>query len=87
MGRRKLVMREAMRGRLPQAVLRRQKTPLAASPLAAPIAAFGLPELLCRSRLAEYIDLAALPGIPAPGTDLDRLLAVHVLDHWLAQRG
>lgn len=85
--RRKLVMREAMRGRLPASVLRRPKTPLAASPSEGPIAAFGLPELSCRPRLAQFVDLAALPGILPGGADLDRLVAVHVLDRWLEQQG
>lgn len=83
--RRKLLLRDAMRGRLPDAVLQRKKTPLAASSTAGPIAAFGLPELSCKSRLARYVDLRALPTTLPSGPDLDRLIAVHVLDHWLEQ--
>ena len=83
--RRKLLLREAMRGRLPHAVLARKKTPLAESPAASPIAALGLPPLSSRQRLARYVDFRALPKVPLSGAGLDRLIAVHALDHWLGQ--
>ncbi len=43
--REKLLMREAMRGRLPDAVLARRKTPLVGAPLADLVATHGLPTL------------------------------------------
>jgi asparagine synthase (glutamine-hydrolysing) len=83
--RRKLLLREAMRGRLPDAILARRKTPLAESPAASPIAAHGLPALSSTRQLARYVDLSALPKAPLSGSGLDRLIAVHALDHWLGQ--
>lgn len=82
--REKLLMREAMRGRLPDAVLSRPKTPLAGTPLARAIAAHGLPPLSAAPRLAHYVDLEALPAQLPSGAALDRLISVHALDHWLA---
>lgn len=82
--REKLLMREAMRGQLPDAVLSRPKTPLAGTPLAGAIAAHGLPPLSGAPPLAHYVDLRALPEQLPPGAALDRLIAVHALDHWLA---
>lgn len=80
----KLLMREAMRGRLPDAVLLRPKTPLVGTPLAHAIAAHGLPPLSARARLGHYVDLQALPEQLPSGAVLDRLISVHALDHWLA---
>lgn len=82
--REKLLMREAMRGRLPDAVLARPKTPLAGTPLAHAIAPYGLPPLSAGARLGHYVDLQALPQQLPSGSALDRLIAVHALDHWLA---
>jgi len=83
--RRKLLMREAMRGQLPQPVLARRKTPLAAAPAAGPVVALGLPELSSKALLARYVDLRALPTQVPTGPAFDRLIAVHALDHWLAR--
>jgi asparagine synthase (glutamine-hydrolysing) len=82
--REKLLMREAMRGHLPAAVLARPKTPLAGTPLARAIAPYGLPPLSAGSRLGHYVDLRALPQQLPSGSALDRLISVHALDHWLA---
>ena len=83
---RKLLLREAMRGRLPKAVLARKKAPLAGSPFAEPIRIHGLPDLSGDERLKPYVDVGALPKACAAGPALDRLMAVHALDHWLGQR-
>ncbi|MDP2331897.1 MAG: asparagine synthase-related protein [Reyranella sp.] len=84
--REKLLLRQAMRGRLPDQVLDRRKSPLPASPMAQPIRTHGLPALSASHRLDAYVDVGALPaGIPAEG-DLDRIVAVHALDYWLAER-
>jgi asparagine synthase (glutamine-hydrolysing) len=83
--RRKLLLREAMRGRLPREILERKKTPLAASPFASPVASQGLPPLARDPRLAEFVDAARLPEAAAAGLLLPRLLAVHALDYWLAR--
>mgnify|MGYP002639595208 FL=1 len=84
-GREKLLLREAMRGRLPPEVLARKKVSFPATPIADPFRTGGLPGLSPGGRLAEYVDVRALPVGAAIGNDLDRILAVHVLDQWLAQ--
>ncbi len=81
--RRKLLLREAMRARLPDAVLARNKTPLAASPFDQPIRRHGLPALSGDGRLSSYIDVRRLPNAIPQGPALERLMAVHALDHWL----
>lgn len=85
--REKLLMRLAMRGRLPDAVLGRRKTPLAGAPLAGQVAARGLPPLSGTPLLARYVDVGALPGKLSAGAALDRLIRVHALDHWLSRSG
>jgi asparagine synthase (glutamine-hydrolysing) len=82
--RRKLLLRHAMRGRLPRAVLERRKTPLAQGPLVEPLRRHGLPELSRAGQVDRYVDGRHLPSPAAcPASDLNRLLAVHALDHWL----
>jgi asparagine synthase (glutamine-hydrolysing) len=83
-GRRKLLLRTAMRGLLPREILERRKTPLAASP-AAPVATHGLPPLARDPRLEGFVDLEKLPDAAGAGPLLDRLIAVHALDYWLAR--
>ena len=74
-----------MHGRLPEAILKRRKTPLARSPLRQAIAAYGLPALSGGDPLRRYVDESRLPaGLPAED-ELDRVLRVHALDHWLNQ--
>jgi asparagine synthase (glutamine-hydrolysing) len=84
--REKLLLREAMRGVLPEPILARRKTPLAESPRVQPIRTHGLPGLSRNDRLSRYVDVRALPLEPPPDPGLDRLIAVHALDHWLTQR-
>lgn len=81
---RKLVMREAMRSRLPAAILTRDKTPLSADPMPVVMHGRSLPPLQSAEKLARWIDL---PRLRAEGTDsnwLENLLRAHTLDHWLA---
>lgn len=83
--RRKLLLREAMHGRLPDEVLARTKTAFWGSTIAQPIRTHGLPALSRGGRLRAYVDVQALPvGMPAQN-DLDRIVAVHALDYWLEQ--
>jgi len=83
--RRKLLLREAMRGRLPDAVLARKKAPLVQSPLDQPVRVHGLPELSSDDRLRHYVDVRMLPPVLPGGPALERLIAVHALDCWLGQ--
>lgn len=80
----KHLMRATMRDRLPAAIVSRKKKPLAASPIAQPIRERGLPELLRPGSLAAYVDVSRLPSGEKAQDDLFRVVAVHVLDHWLA---
>jgi asparagine synthase (glutamine-hydrolysing) len=84
--REKLLMREAMRGRLPDAVLARRKTPLAGAPLADLVATHGLPTLSDSPQLAGYVDTRALPREVPSGPAFERLINVFALDHWLTQQ-
>lgn len=83
-GWKKQLVREAMRGRLPTEILRREKTPLAGFPEVAIVRQTGLPALSVSTRLARYVDFARLPDLNAPEVDIDGLIAVHALDYWLA---
>jgi len=75
----KLLIREAMRGRLPDEVLTRPKTPLADGPEVLPV----LGALSSPGLLSAYVDTARLPATLPPGSDAGPLMAVHALDHWL----
>ena len=84
--REKLLLREAMQGRLPAEVLARKKVGFADSSLPQPIRTHGLPALSRTGGLENYVDVAALPTALPSGRDLDRIVAVHALDHWLTAR-
>ena len=79
--RRKLVVREAMKGRLPEPLLRRHKTPLSGKPLERAVQGRELPPLQS-PELGRWLDRARLPPQPA-SAQVERLLAVHALDYWL----
>ncbi len=82
----KHLLREAMRGRLPDAVLARAKTPLAAPPLVAALRETALPPLSLGARLAPYVTAGArLPSDPSLLASPRQLLAIHALDYWLMQ--
>jgi asparagine synthase (glutamine-hydrolysing) len=83
--RQKLLLREAMCGRLPDEVLARTKTAFWGSTIAQPIRTHGLPPLSRGGRLSAYVDVEALPVGTPPENDLDRIVAVHALDYWLEQ--
>ncbi|MGE5148477.1 MAG: asparagine synthase-related protein [Rhodospirillaceae bacterium] len=81
--RRKLVMREAMRGRLPAEVLERRKTPLAANALHQALSGVDLPPLAASAALEPWLDPEQLPRRPH-AADLESLIAAHALDQWLS---
>jgi asparagine synthase (glutamine-hydrolysing) len=81
--RRKLVLREAMRGRLPAEVIARRKTPLTANALHQALSATELPPLAVPAALEPWLDPGQLPRRPH-AADLEPLIAVQVLDHWLS---
>lgn len=80
----KRLVREAIRGRLPQPVVERPKTPLSVFPRAEMIRRHGLPALLAPDRVRAYVDVGKLPGTEARAVDLMQALNVYVLGHWIA---
>lgn len=81
--REKMLLRDAMRGRLPDEILARRKTP---HDRTLPFGS-GLPGLSRDGSLDRYVDVSVLSAGTWPGHRLrGRVLAVHVLDHWLATR-
>ena len=85
-GRRKRLIRSAMQGRLPQAILARDKTPLHHDLLADQLR-LNPPKLPAPgAKIAEFIDIERLPSDPANFVDPYALLRVSILDHWLNTR-
>jgi len=80
--RRKLVVREAMRGRLPAELLDRPKAALSADPLQASLQTTKLPPLQSTQILERWLDPSRLPDRPEPD-HVAPLVAVHALDYWL----
>lgn len=85
-GWKKRLIRTSMRGRLPQAVLAREKTPLECYPEIATMRATGLPALPAGHGIGRFVDPTLLPPLAAPDPDLALSLGVHALDAWLAER-
>ncbi len=81
----KLLLREAMAGRLPQSVLRRAKTPLSDNPLAVALGGQTLPPLASRGELRRWVAVDDLPFVLSDDVNPEKLVAAHVLDHWLAE--
>ena len=82
----KLLIREAMRGRLPDEVLARKKAAITQVAVTSPVRRHGLPALSPNSRLEGYVDVRRLPSGTPSGHLLRQALAVHILDHWLTER-
>jgi asparagine synthase (glutamine-hydrolysing) len=84
--RRKRLLREAMRGVLPDEVLRRDKAPLASDPQAIMLRKHGLPPLPQTGSISTYVDVSKVPAkLPAQPL-MHPLLNVFVLDYWLRSR-
>lgn len=82
---RKHLMRRAMRGILPDEVLRRDKTPLREDPFAVLLRRHPLPKLPQSSPVARFVDLSKVSAAEAGSFDVT--LRISVLDHWMRQRG
>ncbi|MFN4016630.1 MAG: asparagine synthase-related protein [Reyranella sp.] len=80
--REKLLLREAMRGRLPHEVLARRKVPNEST---LPFGD-GLPALSRNRSLDRYVNVSLVSAGNLSDRLRARALAVHVLDHWLARR-
>jgi asparagine synthase (glutamine-hydrolysing) len=80
--REKMLLREAMRGYLPDEILARRKMPHEST---LPFGS-GLPGLSRGGLLDRYVDISILSAGPWVGRLKGQALAVHVLDHWLTRR-
>jgi len=83
-GRRKHLIREAMRGRLPDEVLARDKAPLVVDPNTKIVRKTPLPLLSIDPALRRFIDPGRLPDAAQSG--IDTLDKVRMLDAWLKGR-
>jgi asparagine synthase (glutamine-hydrolysing) len=82
--RRKYLMRQAMRNILPEEVLRRDKTPLAESPVFQAVRQRGLQPLVPSGELLKYVDPQKVPGTMAgDAAEFWLNLRPVVLNHWL----
>jgi asparagine synthase (glutamine-hydrolysing) len=77
--REKMLLREAMRGYLPDEILARRKVPHEST---LPFGS-GLPALSRDGLLDRYVDISILSARPWAGRLRGQAVAVHVLDHWL----
>jgi asparagine synthase (glutamine-hydrolysing) len=84
--RRKRLIREAMRGLLPEQVLSRQKTPLFRNPMAILIEEHGLPKSALDGPILRYIDRAKIPNKLPNDSVVPPLIRVYVLNAWLNSR-
>ena len=82
--RRKRLVREAMRGCLPQEILSRDKATLRAIPVAIMLQKYGLPPLSRDGAILRYIDHRKLPKVLPD--EVRPLLRVYVLDLWLKSK-
>ena len=80
----KALLRRAMRGRLPEPILTRPKTPLGVYPRGVGLKQHGLSVPMAADRLAGYVDTARLPGLQDSDVALAQSIYAYVLDHWLA---
>lgn len=81
-GWKKQLIREAMKGRLPEAVVRRPKTSLALNVRAEMIRRHGPPPLSGSSVMERYVESDLLPAADASPGELAQSLSACVLDHW-----
>jgi asparagine synthase (glutamine-hydrolysing) len=81
--RRKLIIRRSMRAALPREVIRRKKTPLAASPDFNRVLRSGLPRLMPTPVLLNYVDLEKMPSAPRSESEMRALLRPWGLNYWL----
>ncbi|RTL90168.1 MAG: hypothetical protein EKK29_01450 [Hyphomicrobiales bacterium] len=84
--RRKRLIRDAMRGRLPDEILARDKTPLAVDPLAVAARAATPRPLSANAALSRYVDAARLQIDDAAPPAVQSLEKVRLLDAWLRDR-
>jgi len=82
--RNKYLIRVAMRGILPDAVVKRPKAPLAGLPYLERARNLQPPDFQPTTELRKYIDLSKVPAWPGSGREeLDMVLRVLGLHYWL----
>jgi len=81
--RNKLLIRTAMRGSLPAAVVERRKTTLRVNPDFQRVLANGFPKLVPVPALAQYVDPAAVPSMPRSVLEMRSAMRPLGLNHWL----
>ena len=79
----KLLIRRSMQGALPREVIRRKKTPLAASPDFTRVTRWGFPRLVPTPALSSYVDVEKMPSAPATEVEMRALLRPLGLNYWL----
>jgi asparagine synthase (glutamine-hydrolysing) len=84
--RRKRLIREAMRGVLPEEVLTRDKAPLIVDPSTKVVRKTPLPPLSIDETLGRFVDPAKLPDGSHPELASDPLAKLRALDIWLKGR-
>lgn len=82
----KRLLRVAMRGRLPEQILYRDKAALPRGPHIALIERYGFPAIERCGAFDHYVDASVLCCRPASDEEIDQAIAPHVLAHWLALR-
>jgi asparagine synthase (glutamine-hydrolysing) len=85
--RRKYLMRRAMRGMLPEAVLARPKSPLVRDPWDLRVRESGLPPLQPVPALTTYVDAARASTTPATDPSFWIAFRVCSLNYWLQNQG
>ena len=86
--RRKLLIREAMKGLLPREVLARDKSPLIEDPIINMAQKYPLfPDVSLCTEMQEFVDVRKIPARPHDIYQTSGLIRVHVMDHWLKNRG
>jgi asparagine synthase (glutamine-hydrolysing) len=82
--RRKYLVRRAMRGILPDAILRRDKTPLYPDPWTALAQKIGFPRMDAAPGLSEYVDGSKVfVGAPSTLADFRDAIRPRSLNYWL----
>jgi asparagine synthase (glutamine-hydrolysing) len=81
----KLLIRRSMQGALPREVIRRKKTPLAASPDFTRVARSGFPRLVPTPALSNYVNVEKMPSAPANEVEMRALLRPMGLNYWLGR--
>jgi asparagine synthase (glutamine-hydrolysing) len=84
--RRKRLLRDAMRGILPDELIRRDKTPLVDRPVAVAMRKYPLPQLNRNGPIWRYLDANKMRDFESGKINSDQLLKIHVLDNWLSGR-